>query len=104
MRPLVRCTECGYFSVRHLDTRLVYEVEREMRHTGRIPANAIGHNRNLYDDIPICIEHAVDFATELDASPENTVLWCISHERECAAYTPWLEGLSPKEHREMQWR
>lgn len=63
----------------------------------------------MYTGFPLCFERATSLQEEispLSPSPHHAVLGVISDDRVCSNYTPWHQGFTPKEHREMidrQW-
>ena len=59
-----------------------------------------GHKH--YDDYPLCFVQAVSFQVEAqEDETENAVSSVIRQERKCSNFTPWQQGFTPKEHREM---
>jgi hypothetical protein len=102
---MVRCADCGFLSLRHLETRELREAEGDYRNTGVIPRN-ITLPKHLYEERPLCFQQLVTFDPEQCKSPEDR-LAAIQQERgDCRGFTEWKQGFMPKEHREMldrQW-
>lgn len=97
---MVRCAGCGYVAVRHRETRELAEVEHETRETGRVPAF---QNLKLYRGL-FCFVQAADLENEADVDSSAGMLAVLHRERACAAYTPWVQGFTPREHYEMQYQ
>jgi hypothetical protein len=98
---MVRCDGCGFLSMRRRSDRALCEVEGPIRQTGEVPLEASSPSSNLYEDAPVCYARAADLAKELRGTRPADRLAVIQKDRDCASFTPWQQGFSPKEHREM---
>lgn len=100
----VKCAECGYLAVRHVETRQLLDAEIAFREQGSLPSRRspdwIGIP--IYDELPVCFARAVSFRQEIKtpASDERR-LDCVQKQRNCDKITDWHQGFTPKEHREM---
>lgn len=99
--PNVRCCDCGYLSLREVYNRELYSPEATYRETGEPPmASSIS-------PFPICLMRACDFRTELKVQREGhhsssvKIVDVIRRDRPCDKFTIWQQGLSPKEHLQM---
>jgi hypothetical protein len=96
-----RCADCGFLAVRGTD-RILHEVERESRRTGRMGSNILA-------SAPTCFVQAADLQKEMvdSGSVDNKAAAVINKDRVCPpaglsiGFTPWIQGYTPKEHREM---
>jgi hypothetical protein len=79
------------------------EAEHRIRLTGEIPLD--GNTSNfVYAQMPTCFVRAKDLSGEVRAigGDGNTARRQVfAKERECTSFVAWLQGFSPKEHREM---
>jgi hypothetical protein len=97
----VRCADCGYLSVRDVETRQLAETEIGMRRDWKIPLLLIVAGKNRYEDLPICFANAVRFDKLIPEYSPAKVVERIELEFECSSFIDWQHGLTPKEHREM---
>lgn len=99
---LHQCAKCGFVGLRHLDTREICEVESEIRETGEVPAKP-GLSQYVYVLRPICFmqQHPLQNECIEAGDSKKALLQVITAERSCDEFTPWKQGLSPREHREM---
>lgn len=95
---MVRCADCGYLAVRKLATREICEAELRLRKSWDMPAHG---NYSLYDAFPLCFVLAPELEKGLIAGGKENVLRMIQREHNCEAFTPWMNGHTPKEHQEM---
>jgi len=95
---MVRCADCGFLCVRRHSDRQLCEVEADIRKTWHIP---IEDKRRIYRDLPLCFVRKADLQAGGDADKPATVLRIIQAERECDGFTPWHQGYSPREHKDM---
>src|SRR5947209_1382096 len=99
---MVRCADCGFLAVRNWQTRALAETESLMRHEGEAPPIFNTPGSAFYERTPICFVRAWDLPEEAGALDNKAAfLRVVQHERVCAAYTPWQQGFTPREHREM---
>lgn len=104
----VRCADCGFLAVRDKETRQLVETEIEMRQTWVIPKRP---NEPValpvYERDPLCFAQAADIGAEIHKIPGRDTAWTrvilsiIVQPRECAAFTKWRHGFTPREHQEM---
>lgn len=96
---MVKCSECGFLAFRGREDFQLVETPDVIRDGERVPAH-------LYP-MPFCFQRVLDFRDQYGwgkgaGGIGDTAIWpAIQAERECDAYTPWQQGFSPKEHREM---
>ena len=98
---MVKCQDCGFLAARDRETRKLVEVEKEMRQTGISP-QLIGTTTHKYQSIPICFVRAFDLADGIKTQEDSrSFLHVIQIDRNCEKHTPWHQGFSPREHKEM---
>lgn len=95
--PSVRCANCGFLAVKRRIERTLCEVEGVIRDGGEWPCVA-SKQHGVYEDVPICYVQASPLSEEMNG---KRFLDVIGRDRECPAFTPWQQGLSPKEHADM---
>jgi hypothetical protein len=103
MSEKVKCANCGFLAVRMVSTRLLVDAERETRKTGDLPSHG---NHYIYEEFPVCFVQATDFVAEMGVPGRDARHSAIQRDRECAAFTKWFQGFTPREHQEMidrQW-
>ena len=98
MAEVVRCRDCGFLAMRNVETRKLEEAEETLRNTGQIPAQ---HRMKRHESLPVCFMAAVNLRAEATGEDPVHVLEIVNRERQCAAFTNWNVGYTPKEHREM---
>ncbi len=120
---MARCIDCGFLATRDYESREWAEVDSDFLRIG-VPSVVPGSPRHSQERAPICFVQSVDLQAELlgglepnyppgsvkrseiiDAAPGDLVLELFQRERsDCDAnqeFTPWQQGFTPKEHREM---
>lgn len=98
----VKCADCGFLAVRHFETRDLLDAEELLRRDGEMPLQP-GTGHYIYDPWPICFARVIDFRAALEdnsGSPHRKRV--INEGRECNRFTPWIQGLTPKEHVELK--
>jgi hypothetical protein len=56
----------------------------------------------MYLEVPLCFQRAINFRDKLGGnSGAERRLAVLDEERKCGSFTPWQQGFTPKEHREM---
>ncbi|TXT21823.1 MAG: hypothetical protein FD138_3960 [Planctomycetota bacterium] len=123
----VRCADCGFLAIRNCETRELVEVELSVRNGEGFPSEQVPPSeertiaglqqrlgivsaKRIYEDNAICFmrepsvsrdfQHAADSAKK-DRNYHGHFLRVINEERCCERFTPWTQGLTPREHREM---
>ena len=108
---MVKCEECGFLALRNRNTGLLDEAPQEYRRAAEVPP----FNSPLsdaYTGVPICLARAYPLHNEFtnqDQATHREIFNLLQKKRNCAErdlFTPWQQGFSPKEHREMldrQW-
>jgi hypothetical protein len=120
---MAKCVECGFLSLRNVETRALDEAEETFRKDGKtvsversypqeigmarfITEEAI--SRYVHEKLPICFAGSCDLRaliSELVADKECDIyegIKTITHEnRECDLFAEWRQGSTPKEHQEM---
>jgi hypothetical protein len=80
------------------------DADEFFRANGRLEMVGTGFRA---DYPPKCFVNATDFEYEClerttgENTPEQTLLMVIKRDRECSQYRDWVQGFTPKEHREM---
>ena len=123
MTTVLRCSDCGFLTMRNMYTGRLDELDSDFRRTGNPPqvriedTNAVNRSTGTntttpYRHVPICFVQSVDLAGEFPGTkellerykdwPAGVMLETIVKERsECQGkHTPWQQGFTPKEHRE----
>lgn len=95
---MVKCAECGFLTLRHRESRELAEVEWATRETGSVPTKG---PYSLYERTPLCFERAFPLQEEAKGDSPDEVVRVFQSDRECPSFTPWQQGFTPKEHREM---
>src|SRR5438045_1131462 len=101
---MVKCAECGFLAVRMKLTRQLVEVEADVRKQWQvieIPVGDRGYGHAAYDDSPLCFARKDGFADGVGPDRAARFTEIMNRERTCDGFSPWLQGLSPKEHAEM---
>jgi len=97
---VVKCSECGFLAFRAKGNLEFVEAEDFIRSGYQIPTS-------LVHPMPFCFVRKLDFRTTYGWNPrsmgigDTEIFPVIVEERECDGFTPWQQGFSPKEHREM---
>lgn len=125
--PPVKCADCGFLSVRHLDSMALLPFSVTYRTEGNqfvddgtsaapycfVREHAIHNERMEAGGSTIeLIGEAPGFISLGDSAggdvTGDAVLSVIRKERICRTFYPWKDGFTPKEHHEMresqQWR
>jgi hypothetical protein len=116
---VVRCSDCGFLALRNEFTGHLAEAERKYRLTGDkqnrlkpgLPPGRLHVSATSFEwpfaDLPTCFVQAYDLPDEYHTFAVDTVLEVLRVERDCdvrGLFTPWQQGFTPKEHREMRDR
>lgn len=96
---MVKCAECGYLAVRHLETRDLREAEGDYRDTGEIPRD-LNRPKHLYEEVPLCFERLRTFDPQQCTSAAARQEALQREIGPCVGFTKWDHGFTPKEHRE----
>jgi hypothetical protein len=99
---VVRCADCGFLGVRIHKTREIVDADALMRETGHNPGESINSADRILDEHVLCFVRAADLAKETGRPDEASRSSVIQRERECQRFTPWIQGLTPKEHVELK--
>lgn len=107
----VKCVECAFLTIWH-DTITagiqLWEAHDHYRKTGEL-ANQVNSTHTcdplcLVGEADLRIERANTFREIRTVNDQfnfnDSILAVIQTERECNGFTSWLQGFSPKEHRE----
>jgi hypothetical protein len=97
---MVKCADCGFLSVRHLETRELREAEGSYRETGEIPRD-LNRPKQLYEDVPLCFGRLRSFDPAKCGSAADRRDALQMEIGSCVGFTEWHHGFTPKEHREM---
>jgi hypothetical protein len=114
---MVHCSDCGFLALRNQFTGQLDEAEVLYRKTGKIqnrlrpgqrpePHVGVDSFEWPYTDAPICFVQAYDLADEF-YTLADTPLDVLRAERNCddrKLFTPWQQGFTPREHRDMRDR
>ena len=103
---MVKCENCGFLALRNWRTGLLDEAIQEYRWRAEIPGFYHPLSR-AYTGVPICLVRAYplhnEFKNQSLAEP-GEIFSTLEHERNCDErdlFTPWQQGFTPKEHREL---
>ena len=108
MCGMAKCNHCGLLGVRVANTGVYEEADFKFRIEG-------GHQTAEYmqdDFYPVCFGHQTSLWHEArQAMPKmfqvgylvsaDAIRQVIQKDRPCQAFTPWLQGIGPREHREI---
>lgn len=96
----VRCADCGLLGLRSVRTREIVEAEESVREGGGMPSNNSGW---FYDEMPICLKRVLNFSKVVGRGGDfhGRRATVLTERRECAEFTDWQQGFTPKEHAEM---
>src|SRR6266404_7521708 len=89
-----RCANCGFLATRDKETRVLEETEKRTRDTGRVPSD------DRHEEIPVCFAQVISIQEEARGKSDQ-ILPVLQKERECNNFAPWIQGFTPKEHKEM---
>jgi hypothetical protein len=99
---MCKCADCGYLSIRKLDSNVLVEVIAGTRKTWTMPEIPGKSQYSQFDPCPVCFVQAANLLEEARSSPaKDAVLPVITRDRNCSGFIKWCPGYSPKEHREM---
>jgi len=119
---MVKCSECGYLSLRNIETRNLDEAEQVFREWGKIvgvrrsfPSQIEGTpfhvddgvTSYIHDGLPICFARSHNLTSSFreliskDYETDKAIIEIINKEWDCTLFTKWQQGFTPKEHREM---
>lgn len=98
---MAQCAHCGFLAAREFATNQFVEMPLMLRETGKHPPSP-DNRRNIYDSRPICFVLAHRIDQEWDRDDPGVLLGVLNKERDCASFTDWQQGFTPKEHREME--
>lgn len=101
---MVKCADCGYLGVRHIENQTLVSPGEEQRRTGSPPTieqggTIGGRTLPVLDTRPVCAVRAFPLDEELLASVSAKDV--MQKDRPCGRSTPWIPGLTPKEHIDM---
>jgi hypothetical protein len=109
---MVKCAECGFLATRRLWSHELVEAAAPYRDEGQQPTDP--QNRNFYscELVPVCAVQRRNFVERLlrqgrttqigqDELTREEVRAALLEEYDCAQWTVWHQGFTPKEHREM---
>lgn len=97
MSKSVSCKDCGCLALRHSKTLELSGASEDYRQSGTLPAE---NNRYLYDEIPVCVANAFNFAVLAPNKDHSYAV--IRGSLHCEQFIAWQPALSPKEHIEMK--
>ena len=112
---MVKCSECGFPTLRDTRSGLLIEVPDDYRMSGKMPRDDVYKGVHNW---PICFVAALDLFTEVqgevakqaieqDDWPDDHVKPLIQKNRECPpqgkelGFVIYQQGFTPKDHREM---
>jgi cation transport ATPase len=113
---MVKCVDCGFLAARNIKTRDLEEVEQLFRDIGSpvwIGTKEDPKGVPVHERMPLCFMRAYDLILEMEQAQEHPINRAINaaevqsvigRDRNCAYFRRWLQGVSPKEHREMMDR
>ena len=89
------CKNCGFLALRDKHTRELGEADEGYRELLDL--------RSGPSPFPVCFVSAVNLRFEIDAPTQEAIMEVIvfKDRSDCPGWTPWQQGFTPKEHREM---
>ena len=113
MVEMVKCSECGYLTVRNMNTYCLDEAGSDFREKGMVAlGREYGRNQYpLHEAIPLCFARCQYLGEKVKNitqknNPTEEVSRIIKEETKCTGFVKWQQGFTPKEHGEMidrQW-
>jgi hypothetical protein len=105
-RAMPRCRDCGYLAARQNSAApVLVEVgfaDRENWSRGFVVIAPGPPIRDTFAAAPVCFVMARKFEEELKGEQSRSnVNELLKEEWNCPSFTPWNQGFSPKEHKEM---
>jgi hypothetical protein len=112
---MAKCSECGFLALRNRKNNNLDEADSDFRKKGMVTQVWDDQGRNphrLYRDIPLCFAGSKYLSEQLNNltepnNPFKQVSLVITKETDCKKFIDWLQGFTPKEHKEMideQWK
>jgi len=109
MRQCVKCADCGFLAVRITETRELVDAEMPLRTDGSLSTHSavlsggfITTNATMFDTHHVCFVQAFDLVAETGIHPADAQRKAmVLNQRDCHSFTPWQQGFTPKEHRQM---
>ncbi len=118
MADNITCEKCGFLALRNRLTGLLDEAPQEYRWRAEIPTISrqnLPQVRSLgapdreypYTGVPLCLVRAYPLHNEFtdqNHASGGEIFGTLTTDRNCAdrkLFTPWQQGFTPKEHREM---
>src|SRR5713101_1490489 len=102
---MCKCADCGYLSIRKLDSNALVEVIGDTRRAWTTPEIPGKSQYSQFDPRPVCFVRAADLLEEAgNSAAKDAVLPVITKDRNCSGFIKWSPGYSPKEHREMAFK
>ena len=107
---MVRCSDCGFLALRSREDGALVEADAEYRRRGVVFVQR-GARFESTERLPRCFVQRRDFVAGYSYDPETvaaiSIQVLIAEELECGpdatrlGFTQWIQGHTPKEHREM---
>jgi hypothetical protein len=112
---MVKCKDCGYLGVRHIESQTLVSPGENQRESGA-PAlevltyppgtvrftNDLPPTRVIVDGTPVCAVGAVDLYAECESIQQpgrnQAAKSVMQDDRDCKQFTTRIPGLTPKEH------
>jgi len=119
---MVKCADCGYLGVRHIESQCLLAPSEEHRKTGEPTSrepdpkdveyaqthiSKLAPGATIVDILPVCALGLANCRKECGAvgaqriSPISAKKF-MQDKRECGRFRPWIPGLTPKEHMDMK--
>lgn len=106
---MVKCSDCGFLTVRNVTTRGLEEAGDDFREKASIPTidPQGGRPHAQHEQRPLCFARCHNLGDEISkgivagTDEVRSVKQVIHNERECGEFVKWQQGFTPKEHREM---
>jgi hypothetical protein len=90
-------------AVRHFQTRQLLDAEQKFRDDGYIPDVAVDYKTSVpaYDGYPVCFVRRIRLDQKIGNPNNADARMRVVQSTTCEQHTPWLQGFTPREHREM---
>ena len=93
------CATCGFLAVKDANSHGLESASASFRENGTVEKRA--DNQPLHQTVPLCFVRARDLKEYIGSKQAEQIRSRLNAAIECDEHVPWLQGYSPKEHREM---
>jgi hypothetical protein len=86
-------------ALNHRQSGTLQEANLKFRETGWLPTN--GDGTSIFDAAPVCFMRAAHLKSIVNEKRSKPLHERLKEPLSCGYFTTWIQGDSPKEHREM---